>query len=54
MSDAESIPEMPTLKTERLVLTPLTVADAAVMYPELSDAGLYEYMDPEPPESEAQ
>ena len=53
MSDAESIPEMPTLKTERLVLTPLTVADAAVMYQELSDAELYEYMDAEPPESEA-
>jgi RimJ/RimL family protein N-acetyltransferase len=54
MSDAESLPAIPTLKTERLVLTPLTADDAAVMYPELSDAGLYEYVDAEPPESEAQ
>jgi len=44
---------LPTLKTERLVLTPLTVADAAVMYPELSDTELYACMDAEPPESEA-
>ncbi|OAI52666.1 hypothetical protein AYO47_01095 [Planctomyces sp. SCGC AG-212-M04] len=54
MGDAESRPVMPTLETERLALTPLTAEDAAVMYPELKDARLYEYMDSEPPESEAQ
>jgi len=54
MSDTESFPVMPTLETERLVLTPLTAEDAAVMYPELKDAELYEFMDVEPPESELQ
>jgi RimJ/RimL family protein N-acetyltransferase len=54
MADAESLPVMPTLETERLVLTPLTVDDAAVMYSELKDARLYEYMDSMPPVSEAQ
>jgi len=54
MAEADSTPLMPTLETERLVLTPLTADDAAVMYPELSDSGLYEHMDADPPESEAQ
>ena len=54
MADAESVPVMPTLETERLLLTPLTADDAAVMYRELSDSRLYEYMDAEPPESEAE
>lgn len=51
MADVES---MPTLKTARLVLTPLTADDAAAMYRELSDAELYEFIDADPPDSEEQ
>ncbi|QDT54225.1 Acetyltransferase (GNAT) family protein [Caulifigura coniformis] len=54
MAEEDETPVMPTLETERLVLTPLTADDAAAMYPELSDSGLYEHMDADPPESEAQ
>jgi RimJ/RimL family protein N-acetyltransferase len=54
MAQPESTPGMPTLETERLVLTPLLAEDAAAMFPELRDLSLYEFVDAQPPESEAE
>ncbi len=45
---------LPVLRTKRLVLTPLLASDAAAMFPELQDPQLYEFLDVQPPQSEAE
>ena len=41
-----------TITTERLLLVPMMAADAAAMFPILSDRQLYSFTGEEPPESE--
>jgi RimJ/RimL family protein N-acetyltransferase len=41
------------LETERLVLEPLAVSHAALLYPHLRDSTLYEFLDDDPPVSVA-
>jgi ribosomal-protein-alanine N-acetyltransferase len=44
---------MDQLETERLVLEPLAVSHAALLYPHLRDSTLYEFLDDDPPASVA-
>lgn len=46
-----ALPSLPTLRTTRLLLEPLTVAHAETMFATLADPSIYTYLDHGPPPS---